>query len=154
MLRGEVGGRIVEREVAVLADADECDVDGALGDRASRPLGDRRGVSFAVEQVVPRETRLADQPLEQVLAEAGRVLDRQADVLVEVKHLDARPVDAGRGGEGVEKVELRGAGRGDDPGFFPCLDRRTQGLRGVPRRRHAQGRPIDVCFDLHDPGQS
>jgi hypothetical protein len=97
LVRREVGGRIVEREVAVFADADKRDVDGALGDRASRAIGHRRGVPFAVEQVVPRETRLADQPLEQVLAEARRMLDRQADVLVEVKHLDARPVDARRG---------------------------------------------------------
>ena len=96
-----------------------------------------------------RDARLADQPLEQVAAEARRVIDRQADVLVEMKHLDARPVDARRGGERVEKLELRRAGRGDDPGLLPCVNRRTKGLRGVPRRRQAHRRPIDVGFDLH-----
>ena len=55
----------------------------------------RRRLALAVEQVVAGDAGLVDQPLQQVSAEAGRVIDRQTDVLVEVKHLDARPVDAG-----------------------------------------------------------
>ena len=42
------------------------------------------------------------------------MIDGQTDVLVEMKHLDARPVDAGRRGERLEKIELRRAGRRDD----------------------------------------
>ena len=45
------------------------------------------------------------------------MIDREADVLVEMKHLDARPIDLRCGDEGFEEIELRGAGRGDDPGL-------------------------------------
>ena len=91
----------------------------------SRPtrVGDARGVALAVEQVIAGDAGLADQPLEQVPAEAGGMIDGQADVLVEMKQLDPRPVDAGRRGERVEELELRRAGRGDDPRDASRFDR-------------------------------
>ena len=60
----------------------------ALRDAPERRARRRAGDSGAMPVLV-------DEPLEQVLAEARRMLDRQADVLVEVEQLDAVPVDAG-----------------------------------------------------------
>src|SRR5207245_7917523 len=72
----EIGGRIVEGEVAVLADADERDVDRRGCELASDLAGDARRVVLAVEPMRARDAGLADQPLEQVLAEACRMIDR------------------------------------------------------------------------------
>ena len=47
----------------------------------------------------------------------------QADVLVEVEHLDARPVDARRARQRVEELELRRAGRSDDARSAACSNR-------------------------------
>ena len=52
------------------------------------------GICFAFEQVIPADANFVDEPIEQVAPKAGGMVDRQADVLVEMKHLDARPVDA------------------------------------------------------------
>jgi hypothetical protein len=55
------------------------------------------------------------------------VLDRKPDVLIEVEHFDAGPVNAGSGGEELEEIELRGAGGGDDARGFGL------GQRGLER---------------------
>ncbi len=77
------------------------------------------------------------------------MLNRQADVFVEMEKLDARPVDAWRGGERIEKRELRRAGRGNDPrprarakGVLDHACRRV-------RRGAAHRDTIGVNLDLH-----
>ena len=62
------------------------------------------------------------------------MLGGQADVLVEMKQLDARPVDVGAAHQGGEELELRGAGGGDDAGAPARRD------GGAHRRRRALGR--------------
>ena len=47
----EVGRRVVEGQVAVLADPDKRDVDGRGGDVATHGLADQLGVALAVDQV-------------------------------------------------------------------------------------------------------
>jgi hypothetical protein len=56
--------------------------------------------------VIARDARLRDEPFHQVSAKARRVVDRQADVLVEVEHLHLAPGHAGIGGQRVEEHEL------------------------------------------------
>ena len=56
----------------------------------------------------------SNQPLEKIAAEARGMIDRQADILVEMEHLDARPVDPRRGHQRLEELDLRGAGRGNE----------------------------------------
>ena len=106
LLGVEIGGRIVEGEVAVLADADERDVDRRRTRSPADLVGDLPRLVLAVEEVVrARCPSVANQPLEEVAAEACGMIERQADVLVEMEHLDARPVDARRGNQRFEKLE-------------------------------------------------
>ena len=85
----EIRGRIVEREVAVLADADERDVDRRLRELAADARRRVERIPLGIEQVVVANAGLVDQALAQVLAKARGMVDRQADVLVEMEHLDA-----------------------------------------------------------------
>ena len=77
------------------------------------------------------------------------MIDRQPDILVEVKHLHARPVDPRRGHQRLEKLDLRGAGRGNEPRLSLRGDDVAENLRRVPRRGAAHGLPIDVSLYLH-----
>ena len=77
--------------------------------------GLRIGVDF--EEVGLRDASLCDEALAEKHAKAGGVSGGQADVLVEVKHFDVRPVDVAASGEGCEELELRGTGCGDDAGM-------------------------------------
>ena len=107
----EVGGRVVEREVAVLADAHERDVDRVAGEDArprARHSAAGSAASPSMKWNAPGCTR-SHEPLAQVLAEARGVRVGQPDVLVEVEEDGARPVDARRFHEAVEELELRGA---------------------------------------------
>jgi hypothetical protein len=45
------------------------------------------------------------------------VIGRESHVFVEVKHLDARPIDIRLVRQRVEECDLRHAGRGDDSGL-------------------------------------
>jgi hypothetical protein len=129
----EVGRRVVEGQVAVLADADERAIDRRLADGGADPAADLLRVLRAVEQVMPRDAGRPDQALLQVALKARRMVRAHADVLVEMKHLDASPVDAGTGGERLEKLELRCAGGRQDPGLAAGGDgpgNRAGGLAG------------------------
>ena len=106
LLGVEVRRRIVERQVAILANPDKRHVDGRLGELAANALGDAGGVLFPIEQMIPGDARLGDEAIEEVFAKTGGMIDRQADVLVQVEHLHARPVDGGRRGKRLQKVEL------------------------------------------------
>jgi hypothetical protein len=60
--------------------------------------------------------QLAGEALAQIAAEAGLGIGRDADIFVEMKRGDARPVDVLHGREMVQHLELAGAGRDDDVG--------------------------------------
>jgi hypothetical protein len=112
----EVGRRVVEREVAVLADADERHVDRVARNRLADRPAHGVDVPLAVELMEHGDPRRLDEMLAQYPAEAGRMRGRQADVLVEVEQLDPRPVDARAPDQVVQEPELRVAGGGDDAG--------------------------------------
>jgi len=99
-------GGVIEGEMAIFADTYEGDVD-----RSSRQLcGDFansfRNISFAIKKVVLGDCRFMNQTFEKVFAKAGRKRSRQPNVFVEVKHFDARPLDAGHRRQGIQKFEL------------------------------------------------
>jgi hypothetical protein len=135
--------------VPVLTDADERDVDGRLRQLAADTCRHLERIPFHVEQVVIAHAGLVDQALAQVLAKARGMVDRQADVLVEMKHLDAGPVDPVRAGERLEEIELRRPRGRDNPRPSLGRQRRAQHVRGLPRRGAAHGQAIGVGFDLH-----
>ena len=95
-LRPEVGGRVVEGDVPVLADADAGEVDRRLADRRLEPraLGGRvRGVAADELEGAGRAGELREQPLAQESSERRGVVGGEPDVFVEVEAADLRPVD-------------------------------------------------------------
>src|SRR5450631_1430127 len=136
--RGEIRGRIVERDVSVFADAEKCDVDGCGRQLLAYLASYGRGISVvAVDLVKIDDSGLANQVLHQELAETCGVSDGQADVLVEVKGFDFGPVDVRRCREGVQEVELRCARGGDDAGVGAVGDRAADGGGGLIGSRAA-----------------
>ena len=130
----EIGRRIVEGEVRVLADADEGDVDGRALDRLADGAAHRVEITVAVERVKRRDAGAVDEVLVQHAPEAGRVIGGDADVLVEMEQLDPRPVDGRARGEAVQEAELRVPRGGDGPGVPAGLDGLGQDALGVARR--------------------
>jgi len=68
---------------------------------------------------------------------------RQADVLVKMKTLNFRPIDSWRFREGVQELQLRYAGRGNDPSLTALCE-------GAPNRSRSllRGRPAQRDFVL------
>src|ERR1700682_547116 len=60
------------------------------------------------------DANFIDEAFAQVPAKAGGVGFWQTHVLVEVKHFDAAPIDAGRSGQYLQELELRCPGSRDD----------------------------------------
>ena len=127
----EVGGRIVEGEVAVFADTDEGDVDRGGGDGFADFSDHGGGIFFTVEKVRIGDTGFGDQALFEKFAETRWVRHRQADVLVEVEELDFLPVDAGLGDQGFEKFELRSGAGGNHAGTAALGDGTADDAAGV-----------------------
>ena len=71
--------------MTVLANADKCQVNRALGQKTPDRGGGLRGILFAVQQVIPSDRHFADEPIEQVSTKAGRMIDGQTDVFVQVE---------------------------------------------------------------------
>ncbi len=106
---------------------------GPLDECAADSICNLRRIAVAVEQVIAADAHLVDQPIEQVAPKACGVIDRQADVLIEMKHFDARPVDGGRRCERFEEIDLRRAGRDDDAGGAFIANACTQGIGRIAR---------------------
>jgi len=83
-------------------------------------------IPIAPKKVALRNSRLANQPFEKVLAKAGRVRNREAHVFVKVKHLHARSYYARHRGQSIQKFELRGACCSNDSCPIVVLNRITQ----------------------------
>lgn len=120
--RFEIGGRIVEGEMAVFSDADEGDINLGKLQFVANSFHQLAGIFGAAQKMVLADADFIDEALAQIFAEAGGVSFGEADIFVEMKHFDAAPIDAGHGGEGREKFELRSAGGGDDAGFATGRD--------------------------------
>ena len=88
----EIGRRVVECEMSVFTDADERAIDWRFSDRGARATTNLLWILIAVEEVVTRHSRGTDQTFEQIPAKTRGMIGGEADVFVEVKHVDARPV--------------------------------------------------------------
>ncbi len=121
-----VGRRIVEREVTVFTDADTSDVDRGDADKRFKTGDFSLGIGgFAVDLIenLQRLRSLSDETLAHVAAEGRLVLDRNANILVEMEAGNLRPVDAGLLDERLEELELARAGGDDDARFASQRDR-------------------------------
>jgi radical SAM superfamily enzyme YgiQ (UPF0313 family) len=96
----------------------------------------------------PDAGRLDEAPQEE-LPEAGGVITRQVELLVEVEEFDPRPVDAWFLLQGVEERKLRRAGGGDEPRAAPGGDRLPQQPGRMLRRGPAHGRRLVEHPNLH-----
>ncbi len=92
--------------MTVLADADECEVNRFRREDVADALCDSFGISLAVQQVITSDSNSIDEPVEQIAPKTGAMREGQADVLVEMEHLHARPVDAGSRRQRLEEVDL------------------------------------------------
>ncbi len=92
--------------MGVFADSDEREVDG--GGLQCLPYGadDVRGILFTVQQLVAADTCFSNEPLHEIIAEASRVSDGKSDVLIQMEHFDAVPIDPGSCGEELQEVDL------------------------------------------------
>ena len=107
-------GGIVEREVAVLTDAEAAKIDGLRSEQFRVALAfaeGQQGVAFKVMEVFRFQSCF--NTFAHVLSEAGRMICIDAQVLVHVKERDARPIHTSQGHQRVEKLELRVASRKD-----------------------------------------
>src|SRR5664279_658132 len=94
ILRLEIGGRIVEGEMTIFADAYKCDINRRSSDGAAG-FSDHFGrIPAAIQQVVIADTGYRDQVLLQEFAEACGMSHRETDVLVQVEEFDLIPGNA------------------------------------------------------------
>ena len=111
----KVGRRIVESEVPVFADADECHVNRVLRDNLVKPFAfGLRIVGFTVEEMHCPRMHDIHKPLLQILAETGRMRLWNPDVFVQVEHRRLVPVNGGIRSERGEEIELRCPRRDDE----------------------------------------
>jgi hypothetical protein len=100
-------------------------------------MANRRRVALPVEQMITPHARGPDQAIQQKLAEAGPMCDRQTNIFIEVKHLHLPPMDAGARRQFLEETDLRSASGRDDA--RPALP----GNR-IPKRRRGRGRSLPI----------
>jgi len=86
-------------------------------------------VRITVKQVISRDRHFMNQALQKKLAKAGRMSDRQPDVLIEVKHSDPLPVYVFRVGQRVKKIQL-GRSRSHDDSGATAIEYGTAQRRG------------------------
>src|SRR5438128_321588 len=115
----------------VLADAYECDVNRRGGLIFIDAADDLRRIGVAIEKMVFSDTGLLDQMIQKHLAEAARMRDWQADVLIEVKDFYFLPIDAGHFRQRVQKFELRSSRGGNDARLTAIADSATNSLGSV-----------------------
>ena len=146
---GEVGRRIVEGEMAVLADAAAAQVDRRRADGRRCLVKHLRRLALAVEQVRRSDGHAAEQPLLQVLPETGLVAERQSQVLVEVERIHLLPRHIRAGDERLEEAELRRTRRDDDARPAAGLHGLDDRLRHFRSCRSAERRSVGMNRDSH-----
>ena len=147
----QVRWRIVEGQVPILADADKGHINRlVLNQRADASTFLMR-IIFAIQVMKRRQGdgQLAHKPLPQIQPKRRRMRDRQADVLVQVKHLHPRPVDPGRGHQRLEELELRRTSGRNEARARLRGEHIDKDARRVRRRRAAHRLPADERLYLH-----
>jgi len=126
----KIGGRIIECKVAVFTDADKGEINRRGKEFATYLLNYGLRVQHAIQPMKFLDTGFVNETLQEILAKAGGVRDRQADILIQVKDLQPRPIDVRQGGERIEKLELRGARGGNQPHHALLAQEGTEGVGG------------------------
>lgn len=136
----KIRGRIIERNMPVLPDADERQID-----RRRRQLsrhfvnGPRQIGSIPLHEMKIHNSRFPHHPLQQKFPKARRMTYRQPDILIQMKSLNLLPVDPCRPRQGFQESKLRVACRKNDPATTALSssapDRRSSLLRRHPRQR-------------------
>jgi len=138
LFRLEIRWGIIKRHVPILPDTDKSDVNRRRSQRLANAVDNFAGITAAVKQVILCNPNLTNQALEKIFAKAGRMSDRQPDILIEVKHLDSLPVDVFRVGQRVEKIQLGCSRSDDDTGAAVIVDRSAHGSRRLVCGRSAE----------------
>ena len=135
----EVSGRVVERKVAVLTDAEDADVRRIGLEQRCVPMRFRSDVvRVAVHLVEGAHPHPVDELFAEVVSEALRVGRVETDVLVHVEDRDLVPGDVRPMPQGGEERQLRVAAREDHRGGPGCCDALDQGVGGNRRGHDAE----------------
>ena len=129
--RIEVGGRIVERDMSVFADADERNIDRLFLQMGPEPVAETPEIfRFPVHQIhfLHRHGQFADEAFRQILPKTGRMGDGKSDILVEMEHGYFAPVDPRFLQQSGKHFELTRSG-GQDHAAFALL---RNGLTDLP----------------------
>jgi len=124
--------------MAVFADAHAGDIDRRGVDQPLQPVALRRKIrrlAIDLYESAQRGRQRAGEALAQIGAETGAVRDRQPHVLIQMKRRDLRPRDVGRLRQRLQKTELAGAGRHDQPGLAALVHGLPERRRRIRRRR-------------------
>src|SRR5437773_3633897 len=74
---------------------------------------------------------------------------RQADVFIQVKHSNFAPIHVANLSEAGKKIELGGAGRGDDARTALVVNRVLDQLRGILGGLRSKSLPVSADFNSH-----
>jgi len=135
----KISRRIVEGEVPILTNAQKGDINRRRSQCLSLAAHDFGDITIAIQQVIVGNSSFLYQLLQQHLPEAARMINRKADVFVQMKNLNPRPVDAWLAGKRVQKLELRRSRRGNDPRVPMFANRSANGGHGLLGSGFTQG---------------
>src|SRR5450755_772494 len=73
-------------------------------------------IAITVQQVIPCDSSLVNQSLQEIFAKAGGMRRRQAHVFVQMKNFNMAPIDTGRAGQCIQELKLRRPSGSHDAG--------------------------------------
>lgn len=148
--RFEIGRRVIEGQVGVLADTDQSDIDRRLQQAPGSVLADRFGVGCSIEEMKGFQWDFIDEAGFQVAAERCAMIRRDADIFVQVEPFDAGPIDARFGRQGIEDFELARSGRDDDSSLATLGDGAAKDHGGEFRRIGTHSGSVGLDDDIDD----
>ena len=85
LFRVEIGGRIVECDVPIFANAQKRDINRCRANRLAHAPNNLGGIFASIKQVRVRDARLRNQAFLKEFAEARRMRHGQTDVLIQME---------------------------------------------------------------------
>ena len=129
--RREIGRRVIEGQVAVLTNSDECDVHRDSRNQLAHSTTFRAGVGFPVQfgERTERRGQLRHETLAEELPKRGTMLRAKSEILIEMECVDSCPIDVRARRQGLEGLKLRRSGRQDHHRFSASRQGRSNGRR-------------------------
>ena len=129
----EIGGRVIEGKMAVLANSYECDVDRMVPQCVAQTTAFGPFVAFSIDPVkcLHRHRQAACKPLPQKAAKRRWMRERHANVLVEMETSDEVPRNVRLRCERGKHFDLGSACRNDNVGASLLLHRSPNETRAV-----------------------